>query len=96
MQITVLNLAISESCSIASMRNAMGIISSLSNFFRDSAARFHTLEEEMRESRALKPGKHGLKKLCETRWIERHEAVLTFMEHLPALQCSRGYCLTGR
>lgn len=58
-----LNLAISKVCSIASIRNSMGIISSLSNFFRNSAARFHTLEEEMRESHALRPGKHGLKKL---------------------------------
>lgn len=80
-----LNLAISKACSVASIRNAMGVISSLANFFRDSAARLNALEEEMRENHDLKPGKHGLKKLCETRWIERHEAVLTFMEHLPAL-----------
>ncbi|KAK4882729.1 hypothetical protein RN001_006048 [Aquatica leii] len=80
-----LNLAISKACSVASIRNAMEVISSLAIFFRDSAARFKALEEEMRKNHDLKPGKHGLKKLCETRWLERHEAVLTFVEHLPAL-----------
>ncbi|KAK4873687.1 hypothetical protein RN001_013047 [Aquatica leii] len=80
-----LNLAISKACSVATIRNAMGVISSLAIFFRDSAARFKALEEEMRKNHDLKPGKHGLKKLCETKWLERHEAVLTFVEHLPAL-----------
>jgi hypothetical protein len=80
-----LNLAISKACSVASIRNAIGVISSMATFFRDSAARFQSLEEEMHGNHNFQARKHGLKKLCETRWIERHEAVLTFIEHLPAL-----------
>lgn len=45
-----LNLAITKACSIPSIRNAMGVISSLASFFRDPVARFSTLEEEMREN----------------------------------------------
>ncbi|KAJ8878836.1 hypothetical protein PR048_019425 [Dryococelus australis] len=33
----------------------------------------------------LKKGKHILKKMCETRWVEKHDAVLTFFDTLPCL-----------
>lgn len=53
-----LNLAISRDCFF---RNAMGVISSSSIFFCDFAAIFQTMEEEMLERHARKPGNHGLK-----------------------------------
>ncbi|KAJ8889964.1 hypothetical protein PR048_009469 [Dryococelus australis] len=33
----------------------------------------------------LKKGKHAFKKMCETRWVEKHIAVLTFLDTLPCL-----------
>lgn len=45
--------------------------------------RLHALDE-MNED--LKKGKHAVKKMCETRWLERHDAVLNFLSSLPTLQ----------
>ncbi|XP_054263675.1 52 kDa repressor of the inhibitor of the protein kinase-like [Macrosteles quadrilineatus] len=78
-----LNLVISKACSIPQIRNAVGVVSSVSNYFRDSAKRLHSLEAEMGED--FKKGKNAVKKMCETRWIERHDAVLTFLSSLPTL-----------
>ncbi|CAG9822034.1 unnamed protein product [Phaedon cochleariae] len=78
-----LNLVISKACTIPSIRNAIGVVSSVANFFRESAKRLYALEDEMNED--LKKGKHAVKKMCETRWIERHDAVLTFLDSLLSL-----------
>ncbi|KAJ8891904.1 hypothetical protein PR048_004460 [Dryococelus australis] len=59
-----LNLAISKACSVVSIRNAIGVISSVSNFFRESAGRIHKLETEVQDRQPhLKKGKHALKKM---------------------------------
>lgn len=79
-----LNLAISTACTISSIRNAVGVISSVANFFRDSAQRIHLLREEI-QAHLPKEKQNILKKMCETRWVERHEAVLTFLDVLPCL-----------
>ncbi|KAJ8892019.1 hypothetical protein PR048_004584 [Dryococelus australis] len=80
-----LNLAISKACSVANIRNAIGVISSVSNFFRESAGRIHKLETEVQDKLyLLKKGKHALKKMCRTRWVEKHDAVLTFLDTLPS------------
>lgn len=78
-----LNLVISKSCTTPSIRNAVGVITSVANYFRESAKRLHKLDEAMDDS--LKKGKHAVKKLCETRWIDRHDAILTFVDSLPFL-----------
>ncbi|KAJ8883129.1 hypothetical protein PR048_014969 [Dryococelus australis] len=50
-----------------------------------SAGRIHKLETEMQDKLPhLKKGKHALKK-CEIRWVEKHDAVLTFLDTLPCL-----------
>ncbi|XP_044745092.1 52 kDa repressor of the inhibitor of the protein kinase-like [Coccinella septempunctata] len=79
-----LNLAISTVCAVPSIRNAVGVISSVANFFRDSAQRIHLLREEMK-AHLPKEQQNIFKKICETRWVERHEAVLTFLDILPCL-----------
>ncbi|KAJ8894085.1 hypothetical protein PR048_006695 [Dryococelus australis] len=59
-----LNLAISKACSVVSIRNAIGVIASVSNFFRKSAGRIHKLETEVQDKLPrLKKGKHALKKM---------------------------------
>lgn len=80
-----LNLALSKACSLSSIRNAVGVISSVVNFFRDSIPRINALEDYLKENNLLKEGKHALKKMCETRWVERHDSVLTFLNTLPSI-----------
>ncbi|XP_063623118.1 52 kDa repressor of the inhibitor of the protein kinase-like [Cydia splendana] len=79
-----LNLALSTACTVPSIRNAVGVISSVATFFRESAQRIHLLREEM-QTQLPKEKQNILKKMCETRWVERHEAVLTFLDVLPCL-----------
>ncbi|KAJ8878830.1 hypothetical protein PR048_019418 [Dryococelus australis] len=72
---TLLNLEISKACSVASIRNAIG-----------SAWRIHKLETEVQDKLPhLKKGKHAFRKMCERRWVEKHDAVLTFFDTLPCL-----------
>ncbi|XP_050517882.1 52 kDa repressor of the inhibitor of the protein kinase-like [Diabrotica virgifera virgifera] len=81
-----LNLVISKACTIPAIRNAVGVVSSVANFFRESAKRLHALDDERNEE--IKKGKHAVKKMCETRWLERHDAVLTFLSSLPSLHAT--------
>ena len=88
----VLNLCISNGSNEQAVRNAMGVISSAATFFSRSAKRTTILEstvvEEMPESR-----KTRLRQLCETRWVERHDAILTFVELFnPLVTCLKS-CL---
>lgn len=80
-----LNLALSKACTLSCIRNTVGVISSIVNFFRDSMSRINALEDYLKENSLLKEGKHALKKMCETRWVERHDSVLTFLSTLPSL-----------
>nr|CAI5841335.1 unnamed protein product [Callosobruchus analis] len=79
-----LNLAICRACTVPNIRNAVGVISSVATFFRESSGRIHRLKEEM-EACLSKEKQNVLKKMCETRWIERHEAVLIFADVLPCV-----------
>lgn len=80
----VLNLVVSSASQLSPIRNAMGVISEICVFLSRSAQRAALLkksvETEVAASKRLK-----LKPLCETRWIERHDSVLVFMELLPAV-----------
>jgi len=64
----------------------MGTIQSVSSFFSNSAKRTEKLKSviesteisESNESSLIK--KKKLKTICETRWVERHTALMTFKE----------------
>ena len=88
----VQNLSLSSGSSEQAVRNAMGVISSAANFFSRSAKRTTLLEtvvtEKMPESK-----KQRLLQLCETRWVERHDAVLTFVELFDPLVTCLNNCL---
>lgn len=74
-----LNLAVSDSCSIPSIRNCLATINDIINFFRGSAKRQAVLNNAVEELKCdIK--KKRLKKYCETRWIERLDAIITFKE----------------
>ncbi|XP_031338364.1 52 kDa repressor of the inhibitor of the protein kinase-like isoform X1 [Photinus pyralis] len=75
-----LNLCISKSCEIPAIRNMMGILGSVSTFLSASAKRTALLEKTIQESDLKDTRKRKLKALCSTRWVERHESVLTFQQ----------------
>lgn len=63
-----LNLSLSKSSSVQAVRNAVGTMTEVINFF-NSAKRTHVLKDVLGSQ---------LDNLCETRWVERHEGVLQF------------------
>ncbi|XP_008178843.1 52 kDa repressor of the inhibitor of the protein kinase-like [Acyrthosiphon pisum] len=79
-----LNLVLSKVSTVPSIRNTVGIITNIYNFLRESALRTQLLSEKITE---LFPHQKAVKakKLCETRWVERHDGILHFLEILPAI-----------
>jgi hypothetical protein len=74
-----LNLAIGHACAVPLIRNAIGTVKEVTTFFRVSAKRgalFAAVVGEMEPSTR----KTRLSKLCETRWVEKLDAVLEFKE----------------
>jgi len=79
-----LNLAIGSSCKIVSIRNCIGTVSSVITFFRASSLRTKTLIECINEYVPQSRTK-TLIKLCETRWVDRHESLIRFKELYKAI-----------
>ena len=79
-----LNLVISKACSVPVIRNTLQIITELTNFIRQSSKRVQLMKEKISEhdpeEKRLK-----LKSLCETRWVERHDAILQFKDMYNAI-----------
>jgi len=67
-----LNLTLSKTSTVPSIRNCMGTLGEVVNFF-NFPKRNHVLTQILGSQ---------LVSLCETRWVERHDAVLTFLEHI--------------
>lgn len=74
----VLNLAICSACEIPSIRNAMGIIEAVYNFM-NTPKRQCVLQNEIK-SKIPDSKKEKLKKICATRWTEKHNSIRTFVE----------------
>ncbi|CAI6347759.1 unnamed protein product [Macrosiphum euphorbiae] len=80
-----LNLVLSKASTVPSIRNTVGIITNIFyNFLRESALRTQFLSDKITE---LFPHQKAVKakKLCETRWVERHDGILNFLEIIPAI-----------
>ena len=73
-----LNLVLNSCCSVSEIRNMFGIVKETINFINDSIKRREILEHHLTEagSTSLK-----LKTFCETRFIERHEALVLFQNN---------------
>jgi hypothetical protein len=65
-----------KSCCLPSIRNAQATVSELAAFVGRSAGQTHLLKEVIRESTAVDTKRQKLQSLCETRWVERHDAVV--------------------
>lgn len=73
-----LNLVIGESCKVKQITLCLGTIKSIYNFLNSPKKQVEfgkSIEKTTPETARRK-----LKNTCETRWIERHEAVNTFFE----------------
>ncbi|XP_060865953.1 52 kDa repressor of the inhibitor of the protein kinase-like [Metopolophium dirhodum] len=91
-----LNLVLAHSCEIPMIRNCIGTIKTVINFFRQSALLDGLLKDAAESAGAIHL---NLVSLCETRWTEKHLAVERFAEMfsvvteaLQALQDSRREC----
>ncbi|XP_071056243.1 52 kDa repressor of the inhibitor of the protein kinase-like [Onthophagus taurus] len=71
-----LNLALSKTSNVQSVRNLMGTIKEISAFFTASSKRHFVLKN------TLDKHLHGL---CETRWVEWHECILQFKNDFDAI-----------
>lgn len=84
-----LNLAVSTASNLKAIRNCLGIIEKLYNFF-NTPKRNHVLLSTIENSDVDQKIK-TLKKLCATRWVQRYDAVHDFIELfkfvIEALEC---------
>lgn len=74
-----LNLAVGDVCGTPVIRNSLGTMNEIIGFFRNSAQRQTYLNESVSELRN-DVQKKRLMRYCETRWVERLEAIVTFNE----------------
>nr|CAI5849000.1 unnamed protein product [Callosobruchus analis] len=74
-----LNLSVSKTSKVQSVRNSMGTIKEVISFFSMSSKRMTVLR---------KYNKSNLIKLCETRWVERHESIFRFCSSLESIVTS--------
>ncbi|CAN8006383.1 unnamed protein product, partial [Ixodes pacificus] len=68
-----LNLSLSKTSTLQSVRNTIGTMREVIAFFTASPRRNAVLKLQLGEQ---------VTKLCDTRWVERHDAVLQFRESL--------------
>lgn len=71
----VLNLVLNTACSVPLIRNMFGVVSEVTNFINESAKR-----REIALSVQNDDFQRHLVTLCETRFIERHDALIVFAE----------------
>lgn len=74
-----LNLALSNAMSIPTIRNCFGVVSQVANLFRNHSNPNKILQEVIKKN-APESKKKRLLRLCDTRFIERHDSIITFVE----------------
>lgn len=74
-----LNLALSNAMSVPPVRNCLGIVNDVVNLFRNHAYATKILQDLIQEH-VPQSKKKRLIRLCETRFIERHDSILSFVE----------------
>jgi len=78
------NLAVNAPSSEPHIRNAVGTIGSVYSFFH-TPKRQLALGTAIGGIESLEHSKKKLKKLCQTRWVEQHELVDTYVNLQPAV-----------
>lgn len=77
-----LNLSASAAIKVPPIRNAENVVREISTTFRASAKKTNLLKCLIESDSGISTTKKHLVTLCETRFVERHTAVVTFMELL--------------
>jgi hypothetical protein len=72
-----LNLTLSKSCEVPSIRNCQGVVNEVAVFFNRSAKRNDILKKAILNA-DVESNRQQLRNLCETRWVERHDAIISF------------------
>lgn len=85
-----LNLALSSAMSVTHMRNCLGTMSDICDLFRNHTFAGITLKKNINE---LLPSskKSRLIGVCNTRFVERHDSVIVFVELLEPIVASLQY-----
>lgn len=73
-----LNLVISDACNLQSIRNCMAVLGTVYNFFNTRKRQEVLLRTIENVETNTKATRH--KNVCPTRWVQRHESVLIFLE----------------
>lgn len=73
----VLNLVLNTGSSVPQIRNMFGTVKSVINFINESAKRRNIFKATLGED-----GGRSLVSLCETRFVERHDALFVFADNL--------------
>lgn len=74
-----LNLAIGNAVSVIEIRNCIGIIEKVYNFF-NTPKRLDVLVNNIDKYTPDTNKRQKLRQVCPTRWVERHEAIMTMVE----------------
>ena len=80
-----LNLAVIDASKVQEIRNMMSSIRQVVSFINVSAKRKSVFTAAVNYKLPNHPT-NQLKSLCETRWVERHEAIETFIVLLPPIK----------
>lgn len=73
------NLAVGDVCNIPIIKNTLGTMNEIINFFRCSAKRQCILNNAVHEVKC-EILKKRLQRFCETRWVERFDSIITFKD----------------
>ena len=79
-----LNLCIVDACKVQAIRNMISTLRQVIRFVNASAKRKALFKAAVHHCFPTRQQQH-LKTFCETRWVERHECMETFLELLPAI-----------
>lgn len=80
----VLNLAISTASTLRVIENTLSTISDACTFLSRSAHRVQALQQSI-DTEVPTAKRQRLKPLCPTRWVERHDSIIIFLELFPAI-----------
>ena len=86
-----LNLILSTACKLQQIRNTHGIIGEVAVFFNRSAKRV-ALFKQCVEELAPDGQRTRLVQMCETRWVERHDSVITSVQLYPCILAAIEKC----
>ncbi|GFQ71587.1 DUF4371 domain-containing protein [Trichonephila clavata] len=79
-----LNLTLSNVMSVPAIRNCLGVVSQVVNLFRNHSNANKIFQETIQEH-APDSKKKRLLRLCDTRFIERHDSIIVFLELLECI-----------